>query len=219
MARLPVWRARMAARARQAFRLGWSLGRVVVLAGIVTVVVATGAYAVSQFHGQYGSGQDVVDTRTWALRTASYSGSGCRSCHADQLSAQLAGPHPTITCEACHGPQGEHPASESGSVAWMELPTSGICVTCHGVTAGRPSGFPEVDPTTHYPGSGGECLRCHEPHAILAVAPPDVTHPLANLPPCTTCHAPNGLKKLPAGHEMVVDAICLSCHVAVGPAE
>jgi hypothetical protein len=211
-----VWRAWLAARGRQAARIGWSVGRIGVLVGLLSVVVAIGAYAVTRLHGQYGSGQAVVDTRTWALRTASYSGSSCSSCHADQASARLAGPHDTLTCEACHGPQGDHPASASGSVAWMQLPTSALCITCHGDTAGRPSGFPEIDPVTHYAGSGGECVRCHEPHAVIAVAPPDVTHPLANLPACTVCHAPNGLKKLPAGHEMVSDAVCLSCHAVPG---
>jgi hypothetical protein len=92
----------------------------------------------------------------------------------------------------------------------MVIPASGICLTCHEATTGRPGDVHQVDPELHY--SGSLCLRCHDPHAVLAVAPPNVTHPLEQLPPCITCHAPNGLTKLPSGHELVKDSVCLSCH-------
>ncbi len=185
----------------------------VVRAAVVVVVlsgmVATGAYAAARFHRDYGSGQATVDTRTWAARTLSYSGSACVSCHAEEVATQAEWPHEGVPCETCHGPQGDHPQTDGG-IASMVIPASGICLTCHATTSGRPADFPEIDPATHY--SSGECLRCHDPHVVVAAAPPDVTHPLDRLPACTTCHAPNGLTRLPSGHEMVSDAVCLSCH-------
>ncbi len=89
-------------------------------------------------------------------------------------------------------------------------PPSSICARCHATTTGRPASFPQVDLATHY--VGGPCLRCHDPHSVVAHRPPTVTHPLADLPECTTCHAPDGLKKIPTGHQVVGDTVCLACH-------
>jgi hypothetical protein len=95
-------------------------------------------------------------------------------------------------------------------VPLLDTPTSEICVTCHAAVPGRPATFPQIDGAEHYVGNA--CLRCHDPHSIRAVRPPAVTHRLAKLPECTTCHAPDGLKKVPTGHEPVPDATCRSCH-------
>jgi hypothetical protein len=209
-ARFTVVRAWLGVQAIRLRHLGMAVSRAAVVVIVASLVVAAAAYAASRFHEQYSSGQQILDTRTWAVRTPDYSGSTCASCHPDQAETQAAGPHRPVACEVCHGPQGDHPRTASGTVASMAISGSSVCLTCHALTAGRPTGYPQVDPATHY--SANDCLRCHEGHAVYAVAPPDVTHPLALLPPCTTCHAPNGLTKLPAGHEMVADAVCLSCH-------
>ena len=178
---------------------------------LVSVALGTGAFAASSLYGQYGGARAQANALDWAARGATYSRTACIGCHRGQQGTGAVGRHAGVTCEACHMPVADHPGTGRGVVA-LPVPESGICVTCHGLTAGRPATFPQIDPAGHY--GGAACLRCHDPHTTAAVAPPEVTHPLDRLPACTTCHAPDGLKKVPAGHEMVGDDICLSCHGA-----
>jgi hypothetical protein len=184
--------------------------------GIVIVVasVALGiaAFAAATAYAQYGALKDEPNARAWASLTPRYAGQQiCTSCHATEAHAQDASIHVNVSCEDCHGAAADHAGSvAAGKATILAKPTSAVCVTCHNDTAGRPASFPQVDPATHY--SGGPCLRCHDPHSIVATRPPVVSHPLTDLPECTTCHAPDGLKKIPAGHEVVGDAVCLSCH-------
>lgn len=192
-------------------RLGRASLLVVALAAILAVVLGGSAFAASRLNADYGAGQDQLDAVTWAGRPASYAGATCLTCHTDELQAQSV-THPTVSCEGCHGPLVGHPASVGGTDSRLVFPDSGICVDCHATAGGKPAGFPQVDLDEHYPGNA--CLACHGPHAVAAVPPPDVTHPLVRLPACITCHAPDGLKELPSGHEEVADEVCLSCHGA-----
>jgi hypothetical protein len=189
------------------------LGRATLLTATVAVLLAAAlggsAYAASRLNAEYGAGQEQVNTITWAIRAPSYAGATCVTCHAGVEAAQAAS-HATVSCEGCHGPLVDHPAADGGTDSRLVVPDSAICITCHAAAAGQPVGFPVIEPDEHY--SGAECLRCHDPHAVIAAAPPDVTHPLERLPACTTCHAPDGLKEVPSGHEMVADEVCLSCH-------
>lgn len=213
MAGLRAELGRLVRAAGRLGRLGLKGGILVV---ILSTVLATGAFAASTFYGQYSGAQAEPNTRSWALRTPSYA-HGCGDCHAKETVAQAAGKHASVTCEVCHGAMGGHPgatpsagsATASAAVP-MPSPNADLCITCHLTAAGRPAALPQIDPPTHY--RGASCVRCHDPHAIVAVAPPDVTHPLERLPACTTCHAPNGLKKIPTGHELVADGVCLTCH-------
>ena len=66
------------------------------------------------------------------------------------------------------------------------------------------------------------CDGFADPHTGVANRPPVVLHPLEDLPPCLTCHGPDGFKarnqRHPAGSED--DDRCLECHAAGrGPAE
>ncbi len=200
------------ARVSRAVRPALKVGIVVV---VVSVALGTAASVVAGFYGQYGSVRNVPNAHIWAALTPRFAGQTvCTSCHALEAGARDASIHVSVSCEDCHGPGAAHSSSTAAAkAAVLAEPTSAVCVTCHAVTAGRPVSFPQVDPAAHY--AGGACLRCHGPHSVVAVRPPTVSHPLANLPECTTCHAPDGLKSVPAGHEMVPDSICLSCH---GPA-
>jgi hypothetical protein len=195
-----------------AVRTGLRAGALVV---VVSIALGTAAFGAVSFYGQYGAVRNAPNTRAWAGLTAHFAGQAiCTSCHALEAGAQDASIHINVSCEGCHGPAAAHASSATAARATvLTEPTSEICVTCHAATAGRPMTFPQIDPTGHF--SGGECLRCHDPHSVVAVRPPTVSHPLANLPQCTTCHSPDGLKKIPTGHEIVGDSICLSCH---GPA-
>lgn len=201
------------AGAERLLRLGRAALLVAALAGALAVVLGGSAFATSRLSADYGAGQDRLDAVSWADRAAGYAGATCLACHPGELQEQSA-IHPTVSCEGCHGPLVGHPASDGGSDSRLVLPESGPCITCHAAAAGRPAGFPEIDVEEHYPGNA--CLGCHDPHAVVAAAPPDVTHPLIRLPACTTCHAPDGLKEVPSGHEMVADDVCLSCHGAHG---
>lgn len=224
---LATWRAGLAgaptqireglvALAPRLARLGRKGAKVAALVLLISTVLAGGAFAASTLYAQYGGPKAVTNALAWADRTPAFSRSACQACHQRDAGIQTAGLHATVTCEACHGPQGTHPGSGGKAIVPLAAtPTSALCITCHTQVAGRPASLPQVDPTAHY--SGGLCLRCHDPHTIVAVAPPEVTHPLTDLPACTTCHAPDGLKKVPAGHEMVSDEVCLSCHAARKP--
>jgi hypothetical protein len=197
------------ARVARAVRTG---GTVAIFVVVVSVALGTAAFVAASFHDQYGAVKDVPNAHTWAGVAPRFAGQAlCTSCHAPEAAAQDASIHVNVSCEDCHGPAAAHSSSAAAArAAVLTKPTSGMCVTCHAATAGRPTTFPQVDPARHY--SGGQCLRCHDPHSIVAVRPPPVSHPLENLPECTTCHAPDGLKEIPTGHELVGDAICLSCH-------
>jgi hypothetical protein len=184
--------------------------------GIVMVVATVGlavvAFVAASSYEQYGAIRNEPNADAWAHLTPRYAGQAiCVSCHEPEARTQDASIHVNVSCENCHGPLAAHSTSDAAARDLIPAkPPGEICITCHAATAGRPPAFSQIDPGTHY--IGGECLRCHDPHSITAVRPPIVSHPLVDLPVCTTCHAPDGLKKIPAGHELVDDRICLSCH-------
>ncbi len=194
--------------ARVGGRIGIGL-RIVVAVALVSVVLAGGAFAASRLSTDYGGGRASVNSLSWAARAATYSRTACTACHDAITSSLLGAAHGGVACESCHAPIAAHPGSGRGLVA-LPVPDSGVCVTCHRRTDGRPAAFAQVELQQHY--RGADCLRCHDPHTTRAEAPPEVTHPLTNLPACTTCHAPDGLKRFPEGHTLVADDVCLACH-------
>ena len=193
-------------------RTGLVVGVVIV---VVSVALGTAAFVAAGVYGQYGSVRNEPNAGAWAALTPRFAGQAiCTSCHASEAGLQDASIHVDVSCEDCHGPAAAHASSPAAArEAWLTTPTGAICATCHAAAVGRPASFPQIDPAGHF--AGGDCLRCHSPHSVVAFRPPTVTHPLTNLPVCTTCHAPDGLKKIPDGHEIAGDATCLSCH---GPA-
>jgi hypothetical protein len=196
-------------------RLALRIVRVVIVVVVMSVALGGAAFAAVTFYGSYGAVRNAPNAEAWRGLTPGVAGAAsCTSCHTAEAGAQDASIHADVSCEDCHGAGAAHASSDAAArVTVLAKPTAVICITCHQVTAGRPAGFPQVDLSAHY--AGGLCLRCHDPHSVVAVRPPVVTHPLTNLPVCTTCHAPDGLKKVPSGHEAVADTVCLSCH---GPA-
>ncbi len=177
---------------------------------VVSTALATAALATTTLYSQFGAPRAQANAVSWADRTPTYGRVDCRQCHSDEATATATEKHSSLVCESCHTPTVLHPGTTSGVVNALPIPSSTVCGTCHDATSGRPAGFPEIDVTQHY--EGADCLRCHDPHTSRAVAPPVVTHPLADLPACTTCHSPVGLKRYPAGHQPAADAVCLSCH-------
>jgi hypothetical protein len=184
--------------------------KAVVVIALVSVVLAVGAFSTSTLYGQYGAPRMHASTVAWIERATTYGPNDCRQCHGAEAAAEATAAHAGLICETCHVPSVAHPGAVDGVVQAMGAETSAVCATCHAEAAGRPVAFPQVELGGHYPGA--ECLRCHDPHTSSAVAPPEVPHPLANLPDCITCHAPGGLKRFPAGHQPAVDSVCRSCH-------
>jgi Cytochrome c7 and related cytochrome c len=179
---------------------------------LVSIALGGAAAVAAGFHAEYGAVKNGPNAQAWAALTSRMAGAAiCTSCHEPEARAQDASAHVDVSCEGCHGPAAGHASSEvAAREVVLRTPTSLICATCHAGTAGRPSPISQINPADHY--SGDQCMRCHDPHSIVAVRPPTVSHPLADLPECTTCHAPDGLKRIPSGHEIVRDEICLSCH-------
>lgn len=183
--------------------------------GVVSVALALGAFATATAYGQFGAPRMRASTVSWIERAATYGPANCRACHQTQASIEATAAHAGLICETCHLPTVAHPGTVPGVIQALPAPTSAVCSTCHAVAAGRPVAFPQVALGDHYPNA--ECLRCHDPHTSTAVSPPDVPHPLANLPDCVTCHAPGGLKRFPTGHQPAADSVCRSCHRAGVP--
>ena len=190
-----------------------------ILAGSALVVVLAGASValaifVPSAYGEYGFHPE-ENARSWAALTPRYADTAiCQGCHEPQYAAWQGERHASVTCESCHGPLAKHAATApreapAGSLA-LEKPAEGLCAVCHEQSPAKPTAFAQVDLAAHY--SGGACLACHDSHSADAVRPPEISHSLARLPECITCHAPAGLKPVPAGHVESSDAACQACH-------
>ncbi|HEX7472171.1 MAG TPA: multiheme c-type cytochrome, partial [Candidatus Limnocylindrales bacterium] len=129
------------ARVWRALRVGLRAGVVVV---VVSVALGTAAFVAAGFYGQYGTVRNAPDTASWAALAPRFAGQTlCTSCHAPESAAQVASAHLAVSCESCHGPAAAHAIdATAASAALLIRPTSGICVTCHAATAGRPATFP-----------------------------------------------------------------------------
>lgn len=195
---------------RRLRRLSLSATRAVVLTAFVSVVLAAGAFAASTLYAQYGAPRTHASAAAWIDRAATYDRTNCRQCHGTEAAAEASAAHADLICETCHVPSVAHPGTVPSVMRALPPPTSAICASCHARAAGRPAAFPQVPISQHYPRA--DCLRCHDPHTSAAAVPPEVPHPLANLPACVTCHAPGGLKRFPAGHQPAADDVCRSCH-------
>ena len=196
--------------ARGASRAALKVAALVAALAVALFVVGSAAAA---FYDQYGFHPE-RNARSWAALEPSYADQGiCQTCHAAQHTSQAASRHHAVSCESCHGPLAAHAADEASAALPLEEPPAAICATCHASSSGKPVGFPQVELATHY--RSGVCRACHDAHSTAVVRPPEVSHPLENLPACITCHKPEGLKALPTGHEKAADAVCLGCH-AVG---
>ncbi len=179
-----------------------------VLGGAVVLLALT-AVAGTIVYGEFGYHPD-RNAREWASLAPRYETSeSCQACHPTLLTTWTAAGHSTVACTTCHGPTPH--AEETGVTLRANSASGSLCLRCHEAVSGRPASFPQVDPSTHY--ATGVCLVCHDPHTPAGVAPPVVSHPLANLPECTACHRAGGLKPMPSGHVPAGDAVCRACHL------
>ncbi len=155
-----------------------------------------------------------VNARSWAVLDVSFaSSSTCARCHATEAQRLSGGSHAAIGCQSCHGPLQAHVAAgdQAGSdTVAVAVPTDEVCVRCHVAAEGRPATQAQIIPLEHYV---VQCLQCHDPHTAVANRPPVVEHPLDGLPPCLTCHGPEGFKARGERHpETADDEGCLDCH-------
>jgi hypothetical protein len=191
---------------------------------VVAFVVGAGVLSVGLFAAMR-LGPVVVDTfrfrpdvnaAAWRSLEPSYGEvAQCATCHAQQMAKLQGATHAGIGCQSCHGPLGSHALASpttDASEATIKVPTDVLCVRCHTSATGRPASFRQVAPGDHYTAT---CLACHDPHSGISRRPPVVEHPLDNLPPCVTCHGPDGFKARNQRHPVVGadDTTCLACHL------
>ena len=157
-----------------------------------------------------------ANARTWAGLAHTYTDAAvCRRCHEPEAVKAASAEHAGIGCESCHGALFEHALASPGTPeAKVKLgtPTDDLCIRCHASAAGRPEAIRQVVLADHFV---AVCLQCHDPHTAISRRPPIVQHTLENLPPCITCHGPEGFKARNQRHPVVSgDAPCLDCHAA-----
>lgn len=213
------------ASVRPRTRRGAVLGVAAVLGGaaILSAVMFVGAVMAWSPYLDFSLNRD-SDARNTAALGETFANTGiCSSCHLPEAQKLSQATHKGIGCQSCHGALLAHSLASPGTVAAaavpVAVPTDAVCVRCHVQAVGRPIAFHQIVPTAHYISA---CLECHDPHTAIANRPPIVQHPLNNLPPCLTCHGPDGFKQRnqrhPAGSSD--DNLCLECHApGRGPAE
>jgi hypothetical protein len=182
---------------------------------LMSVVLFAGAVMAWSPYLDFSLHRD-VDARSWATLDVSFANSStCARCHEPEASRLESGSHATIGCQSCHGPLQAHvDAGEAADTSTVSVaaPTDEVCVRCHVFTEGRPDAQAQIVPIQHYT---SQCLACHDPHTAVANRPPVVLHPLDDLPPCLTCHGPDGFKARNQRHPVVQsDEACLDCHAA-----
>lgn len=191
-------------------------------AGALSVALFVGAAMAWSPYLDFSLHRD-VDARSWAALDQSFANAGmCASCHGPETGRAASAKHIGIGCESCHGPLLKHALASPDAAAdtvTVAVPTDVVCARCHVAADGRPAGLHQIVPAEHYTSA---CLQCHDPHTAFARRPPIVQHPLDKLPPCLTCHGPEGFKARNQRHPTGTadDKPCLDCHaIGRGPDE
>jgi hypothetical protein len=216
---IALW-ASVRPRTRRAALLG--AGAIVAAAAGLSIVLFVGATMAWSPYLDFTLHRD-VDARSWAALDLTFaSSSTCASCHEPQAAKAASRSHAGIGCQSCHGPLLAHvEAGEAAdaSTVRVAVPTDEVCTRCHVQAVGRPGTLRQIVTGSHYV---SVCLQCHDPHTAVANRPPVVLHPLDDLPPCLTCHGPEGFKARNQRHPTgsADDKPCLDCHApGRGPAE
>jgi len=154
-----------------------------------------------------------ANQREWMSSPAVYAdSSSCAGadCHGDVYQIWATSAHGTVACENCHGPAEAHVQDTTVSLP-SDAPAE-LCESCHAQLAARPSAFPQVEPSQHYPES--PCLSCHLPHRPGPAA--TITH--APEGDCLQCHSATNArpaKPVPINHTGRTNDQCLFCHEGV----
>ncbi|MBI4282907.1 MAG: c-type cytochrome [Chloroflexi bacterium] len=156
----------------------------------------------------------------------------CLSCHGQPAAMPFTTNHPwstNKTCNLCHKPsarplQSATPASNvMGPTIKHSLAGLEECSSCHQTTAGHPWT------------SSQTCTKCHQLNAAgfggggggsggspMNPAPqppkgPNITHSIAGLENCITCHNTSSTMLFPANHVGRPNSMCLICHQVAPP--
>lgn len=122
----------------------------------------------------------------------------CVECHNDMGVLKSESYHRNVSCEVCHGPGVEHVENDP-ETAKLSMPTDrSFCTLCHGYTASKPTGFPQIDPVIHNPVES--CINCHNPHDPT---PSEVPRE------CGACHGEIARTKAVSPHTAIP---CIQCH-------
>jgi len=131
-------------------------------------------------------------------RPISFAGAAtCMECHPEKFETKMKGYHRGLACETCHGPSAKH-AADPMNVKPYAPRDRRFCPVCHQYDAARPTGFPQINPTTHNPLR--PCIACHNPHDPV---PPQVPQE------CSACHAQIARTKEVSSHALLP---CRTCH-------
>ena len=200
--------------------------RLIILIGVFGVVfIGAKAYFTAESFGMYGHyrADSVAEI---AAATPIYQGSKyCKSCHSKRHAEWSTNIHKAVTCEACHGAAGKHPATGKPSIPTdkrthsliaskryseptdkLSVPadTVKLCTLCHEKMPARPATQPQIDVSKH--AGTQQCVVCHNPHSpkLAQVGIPkaalagSATAGKAKASSCAGCHGTDGVSSNPA---------------------
>ncbi len=141
--------------------------------------------------------QKALATEREAAKPIKYAGAQiCAGCHEKEHDRKAGGYHRDLSCESCHGAAEKH-AEDPGSVKPSSPRKRDYCAYCHNYNSSRPTGFPQINPSTHNPRK--PCINCHNPHDPK---PPKVPGS------CAACHAQIERTKVESYHATVACTVC-----------
>jgi len=121
----------------------------------------------------------------------------CEPCHEPVVTKKAGSYHRGLACEVCHGAQAAHVVSPIENTPPAPRDRA-FCPLCHAYNPSRPTGFPQIDASTHNPGRA--CITCHDPHDPTPPHPPES---------CSACHGEIWRTKAVSYHAQLP---CTQCH-------
>ena len=172
-------------------RLAVVVGVIIVGALTVRFIIIPRSLVAMDQHWRAAVQREVAKPVQFAGSTA------CQDCHPDVVAKKKTGFHKNLACEGCHGPSAKH-MEDPGAVKPDAPRDRKFCPVCHAYDASRPTGFPQINPTTHNPLK--PCIACHNPHDPV---PPKVPQS------CAACHGQIERTKAMSSHALLE---CTTCH-------
>lgn len=177
----------------QVKRLSVVIGILLVAVILVRFVLVPQSFFSTQLHQSSTIGRELA-------RPASFGGVElCKECHEEIYDIRNKGFHKGLACESCHGPAARH-ADDPENVKPYAPRDRKFCPVCHAYDPSRPTGFPQINPTSHNPLKA--CITCHNPHDPV---PPETPRE------CSACHAQIERTKSLSAHALLA---CTTCHNA-----
>jgi hypothetical protein len=169
------------------------IGLLVVAALLLRFVIIPPSYFSRDLHQKSTVEREIAKPVHYAGAAA------CQDCHYEIVEAKNESYHETVACETCHGPSVEHAEDPFEAKPYAPRDRK-FCPVCHTYDSARPTGFPQINPTTHNPVQ--PCITCHDPHDPV---PPETPRE------CSACHAQIARTKAVSSHALLE---CTTCHEA-----